>query len=135
MYTVSVKREFDAHHFLVGGDWGDENRKHAHHYEVTARLEGLELDLHGYLADIADIEKRLDTLVGHFRGKTLNELPEFSGLNPSIEHFSRVFCDAFSKGLEHTIEAVTVIIAENSNACASFRRDLRENGPGIVREP
>ena len=25
MYNVAVKREFDAQHFLIGGDWGLEN--------------------------------------------------------------------------------------------------------------
>jgi 6-pyruvoyltetrahydropterin/6-carboxytetrahydropterin synthase len=29
MYTVSVKRDFIASHFLVGGDWGNENECHA----------------------------------------------------------------------------------------------------------
>ena len=30
MYTVSVKRDFIARHFLIGGDWGRENEPHAH---------------------------------------------------------------------------------------------------------
>jgi hypothetical protein len=34
MYTVAVKRDFIASHFLVGGDWGSENERHAHHYVV-----------------------------------------------------------------------------------------------------
>ena len=31
MYKVAVTREFIANHFLIGGDWGDENKPHAHH--------------------------------------------------------------------------------------------------------
>jgi 6-pyruvoyltetrahydropterin/6-carboxytetrahydropterin synthase len=31
MYVVAVKREFDAQHFLIGGDWGPENEIHSHH--------------------------------------------------------------------------------------------------------
>ena len=40
MYTVAVSREFIAHHFLVGGDWGRENQKHSHHYRIELQLEG-----------------------------------------------------------------------------------------------
>jgi 6-pyruvoyltetrahydropterin/6-carboxytetrahydropterin synthase len=43
MYTVAVKRDFVAQHFLVGGDWGAENQKHSHHYEVELQLEGATL--------------------------------------------------------------------------------------------
>ena len=52
MYTVAVQREFTARHFLVGGDWGDENEPHAHHYVAEVRLEGPDLATHGYLDDL-----------------------------------------------------------------------------------
>ena len=77
MYTVAVKRDFVAQHFLVGGDWGAENQKHSHHYEVEVRLEGASLDEHGYLVDIVEIEQHTDELVAGYRNKTLNHLPEF----------------------------------------------------------
>ena len=48
MYTLTVKRDFVAQHYLIGGDWGAENEKHSHHYAVELTLEGRELDEHGY---------------------------------------------------------------------------------------
>jgi len=87
MYTVAVKRDFVAQHFLIGGDWGAENTLHSHHYAIEVQLEGDRLDRHGYLVDIVEIEQALNALVAHYRDHTLNELPEFAGLNPSIEHF------------------------------------------------
>jgi 6-pyruvoyltetrahydropterin/6-carboxytetrahydropterin synthase len=39
MYTVAVQRDFISGHFLVGGDWGAENKPHAHHYVVEVRLD------------------------------------------------------------------------------------------------
>ncbi len=86
MYTVAVRQDFIARHYLVGGDWGDENEPHAHHYVIEVQLEGRNLDTHGYLTDICDIESTLDAQVTYYRDKMLNELPEFEGLNPSIEH-------------------------------------------------
>jgi 6-pyruvoyltetrahydropterin/6-carboxytetrahydropterin synthase len=123
-YTVAVQRDFVGQHFLFGGDWGAENQRHSHHYRIEVQLEGSELDEHGYLVDIVDIETQLEALVSYYRDKTLNELPEFQGLNPSIEHLSRIFCDTFSSRISATnIIAVTVKIWENEIAWASFRKE------------
>ena len=125
MYTVAVKRDFVAQHFLVGGDWGAENVKHSHHYAVEVQLEGDSLDQHGYLVDIVDIEKHLGDLVAHYRDRTLNDLPEFSGLNPSIEHFSRILCQTLASRINAaTLKVVTVKLWENEIAWASYRMTL-----------
>jgi 6-pyruvoyltetrahydropterin/6-carboxytetrahydropterin synthase len=122
LYSVAVKRDFIAQHYLVGGDWGSENEKHSHHYQVELILEGAELDRHGYLVDIVDIETHLNTLVQRYRDQTLNDLPEFSGLNPSIEHFTRILCSELSARIQApNLQALTVRIWENEIAWASFR--------------
>ena len=125
MYTVAVKRDFIAQHFLIGGDWGAENQKHSHHYQVEVQLEGAALDQHGYLVDIVDIEANLDALVAHYRDKTLNALPEFAELNPSIEHFSRILCEALAGRIKAAnLSAVVVKLWENEIAWAGFRKEL-----------
>ena len=122
MYTVAVKRDFVAQHFLIGGDWGAENEKHSHHYVVELRLDGASLDRHGYLVDIVDIEYQLDAMVAHYRDTTLNDLPEFAGLNPSIEHFSRILCQTLAENISASnLNALTVVIWENDIAWASYR--------------
>ncbi len=125
MYIVAVKRDFVAQHYLIGGDWGPENRMHSHHYAVEVQLEDDQLDQHGYLVDIVDIEKHLNRLVAHYRDQTLNDLPEFAGLNPSLEHFSRILCLALAGNLKaETLTAVTVKVWENEIAWASYRHVL-----------
>lgn len=127
MYTVAVKRDFVAQHFLIGGDWGAENEWHSHHYAVEVQLHGETLDQHGYLVDIVDIETHLNGLVADYRDKTLNDLPDFAGLNPSIEHFARIFCTQLAARIQaETLTAVTVKLWENDIAWASFR--LSVNG-------
>jgi 6-pyruvoyltetrahydropterin/6-carboxytetrahydropterin synthase len=122
MYGLGVKRNFVAQHFLFGGDWGPENDLHSHHYEIELRLEGAKLDPHGYLVDIVDVEANLDALVERFRDHTLNDLPEFAGLNPSIEHFSRILCTSLAERIvAENIDAFTVIVWENDIAWASYR--------------
>lgn len=126
MYAVAVSREFVAQHYLVGGDWGAENQLHSHPYRVEVELQGATLDQHGYLVDIVDIEQRLDQLVDRYRDRTLNELDEFSELNPSIEHFSRIFCEAFAEGIAATtLTRIVTRIWETNIAWASYQLELR----------
>jgi 6-pyruvoyltetrahydropterin/6-carboxytetrahydropterin synthase len=126
MYKVAVKRHFVGQHFLVGGDWGAENQWHSHHYTVEVQLEGETLDKHGYLVDIVDIETNLEALVAHYKDKTLNDLAEFAGLNPSIEHFSRIFCQKLAERINApNLSALTIQIWENEIAWASYRLVLK----------
>jgi 6-pyruvoyltetrahydropterin/6-carboxytetrahydropterin synthase len=122
MYIVAVKRDFVAQHYLVGGDWGPENDLHSHHYVVELRLHGSTLDRHGYLVDIVDIENQLDAAVVYYRDHTLNTLPEFDGLNPSIEHFSRILAQGLSAKIQaDNVTSLEVVVWENDIAWASFR--------------
>jgi len=124
MYIVAVKRDFIAQHYLIGGDWGAENDLHSHHYILELQLEGAELDQHGYLVDIVDIEANLEALLMEYRDHTLNEMPAFNGLNPSIEHFSRILCLELNRRiLAANILAVTVVLWENEIAWASYRHE------------
>jgi 6-pyruvoyltetrahydropterin/6-carboxytetrahydropterin synthase len=122
MYTVAVRRDFIAQHALVGGDWGSENEPHTHHYTVEVRCHGAQLDRHGYLIDICEIEARLDQLVDYYRDANLNRLPEFEGLNPSIEHFARIWCRKLGKKINtDALTALSVRIWENEVAWAEHR--------------
>ncbi len=124
MYTVAVARDFIAQHYLFGGDWGAENEWHSHNYRVEVQLAGATLDEHGYLVDIVDIERHLEALVDRYRDRTLNDLPEFEGLNPSIEHFARIFCQAVSDRVQApNLSAITVQMWENEIAWASYRQE------------
>ncbi len=124
MYTLAVRRDFIARHFLIGGDWGPENFPNSHHYVLELQLEGRELDQHGYLVDIVDVEKHLDELILHFKEKMLNDLPEFKGLNPSIEHFAHIFAASLNEQIKaENIVALKIILWENDSAWAAFSID------------
>ena len=122
MYTLAVRRDFIAQHALVGGDWGAENQEHSHHYQLELRLEGNRLDEHGFLVDIVAVNASLERLVARYRDRALNDLPEFAGLNPSLEHFCRIVCQALSADIQAAnLTALTVALWENESAWASFR--------------
>ncbi len=125
MYTLGLQREFDARHFLVGGDWGPENDLHTHHYRIEVQLEGATLDQHQYLVDLVDVEARLDGLVTYYRDKTLNDLPQFAGHNPSIEWFARALCEELSSQTGTTnLSSITFRVWENDVAWAAYRQEV-----------
>jgi 6-pyruvoyltetrahydropterin/6-carboxytetrahydropterin synthase len=127
MYILAIKRDFVAQHYLIGGDWGEENQKHSHHYKIEIQLQGSKLNHQGYLADIVEIESYLADMVGYYKDKTLNDLPEFKGLNPSIEHFAFFLSRALSDKIKaQNISALTVKIWENKIAWASYRFERDE---------
>ena len=124
MYTVSVRRDLIARHYLIGGDWGAENDPHSHHYVIEVRLEAAELGQHGYLVDIVKIEEELQAAVDYFGESMLNELPEFEGLNPSIEPFSRIVCGRLLAGIAPPGSGhFTARIWENDTCWAAYAMD------------
>lgn len=128
MYTLAVKRDFIARHFLIGGDWGPENSPNSHHYVLELQLEGKDLDKHGFLVDIVDVEKHLDEVVGQYKEQMLNDCPAFAGLNPSIEHFARILATSLSERIQaKNISAVKVVLWENESAWAAYSVQRLEN--------
>jgi 6-pyruvoyltetrahydropterin/6-carboxytetrahydropterin synthase len=124
MYTLGVRRDFIARHFLIGGDWGAENYPNSHHYILELQLEGMELDQHGYLCDIVDVEKHLNEIVGIYNEQMLNERPEFADLNPSIEHFARILATSLNERIDaENISRLKVVLWENESAWAAYQVD------------
>ena len=122
MYELAVKNDFIAQHFLIGGDWGGENQKHSHHYQIEIQLEGKTLDNHGFLVDIVKIKEYLDKLVSYFQDTTLNDLPEFEGINPSIENLARIAYQLLDRPIHELGVAVFKIkVWENDIAWVSFQ--------------
>ena len=122
MYSVTARTEFIAQHFLFGGDWGAENERNSHHYVVEVSLEGAELNEHGYLVDIVQVEAGLQDVRASYADRLLNDLPEFNGLNPSIEHFARILCQRLAQRLvAPNLSGIAIRLWENESASASYR--------------
>jgi 6-pyruvoyltetrahydropterin/6-carboxytetrahydropterin synthase len=121
MYRVAVRRDFVAQHYLIGGDWGAENQKHSHHYVLELELVGEQLDRHGYLVDIVEINAHLDDTVARYRDQTLNDQPSFDGLNPSIENFARILCEQLDTAIRaENITRIATRLWENEIAWAGY---------------
>ncbi|MBI4495675.1 MAG: 6-carboxytetrahydropterin synthase [Deltaproteobacteria bacterium] len=122
MYRIGLIRDFIARHFLTVGRLETEKKLHFHCYTVEVELHGEVLGDQGYLLDLAELEALVDSLVSRYRDTVLNELPEFSGLNPSIENFARILGRQVSAQLGgRKLSAVEVKVWEDQTAWASFR--------------
>lgn len=128
MYQLMVRRDFVAQHYLTVPNCGSENEWHSHHFDLEVLIEGEDLTEHGYLVDIVEVEDILDAIVDRYRDATLNDLPEFEGLNPSIEHFSRIVCTSFKDQLQTDhLDTITVKIWEDEEAWASYTTQLDQS--------
>ena len=118
-YTVAVSRQFIAQHFLIGGDWGVEGCLHSHHYRLELQISGNQLDEHGFLVDIQKIEEILDVIVNNYRDRTLNTLPSFVDLNPSLERFAQLICkDVIGLFVADNWTQLNIKLWENDSAWA-----------------
>ena len=125
MYQLSIREEFVAQHFLTVPDCGPENVKHSHVFAVELLIEGQKLNQYGYLVDIDEVKKSMADAIGMYRDKTLNDMPAFQGLNPSIEHFARILVEYFVSSLNSSdLEKMTVRMWEDRYCWASFSVDL-----------
>lgn len=124
MYSIALERQFKAQHYLIGGDWGAENKIHAHQYKVEVRVKGKTLDEHGYLIDIVDLEQAFENIIACYQGRVLNDLQEFSGLNPSIEHLSHILFQNL-RGFINTphIRSMRVKVWESTVAWSAYEED------------
>jgi 6-pyruvoyltetrahydropterin/6-carboxytetrahydropterin synthase len=124
-YRLAVTRDIVAQHFLTVPDPGPEGEVHSHRYTVEVRFAGPALGEYGYLVDIDEVNAVLDDLESRYRDALLNDLPEFEGLNPSVEHFARLFGDRVAAGLDDPNPTDLVVrVWEDDEAWASHGRSL-----------
>jgi 6-pyruvoyltetrahydropterin/6-carboxytetrahydropterin synthase len=121
-FEVGVLADFLAQHYLFGGDFGPEGSLHSHHYRVELVVSGDELGPHGFLVDIVRLRAELDRLLARYRDRTLNDLPEFEGLNPGVEVVAREMAVALDRALaDERMSVLTLKLWENDTAWASHR--------------
>jgi 6-pyruvoyltetrahydropterin/6-carboxytetrahydropterin synthase len=119
MHRLCFRRDFTARHFLIGGDWGAECAPHSHPYRIEWELAAPALDGNGYLVDLTEVERGLGEVLGRYRDALLNDLPEFEGVNPSLERFSKLLWQRLSTTLPPGMWCA-VRLWENESAWAGY---------------
>jgi len=84
-FAIEVSMVFSATHQLLLAE-GNEEPLHGHEWRATVRVEAQRLDAMETVLDFHEVERALQTAVGNWRGRRLNEVAPFAeGLNPSAE--------------------------------------------------
>jgi 6-pyruvoyltetrahydropterin/6-carboxytetrahydropterin synthase len=124
-HALMVERSFVAQHYLTVPDPGPEGVPHSHQFTLELHFAGPNLGEYGYLVDIDRVKAVLDAVEDRYRDELLNDLPEFDGLNPSVERFARFVGDRVDDALDDpTPEQLTVRLWEDDEAWASHCRRL-----------
>jgi len=110
VYTLKVVTDFAASHILEGHP-GKCSRLHGHNWQVEAEIEATRLDEIGMAIDFADLKAALSEIVDAMDHRHLNDLPAFSGVNPTAEHVARYVYRALGEQLNGpglVVAAVTI---------------------------
>ena len=89
MYRMCVQDRFSAAHALREYA-GPCCQLHGHNYTVEVRLAGTELDALGMLVDYREVKEALARAIAPFDHGYLNDLAEFTEVNPTSENIARV---------------------------------------------
>lgn len=124
MYSVTVRRDFIARHYLTVPDPGPEGELHSQHYRIDCTVRGPELDAHNYLVDIDALKASMTAVEQRYADATLNDLPEFDG-NPSVERFARIVWDrVLDEVSTANLQTLRVRIWEDEEASAGYEREV-----------
>ena len=118
MYCVTLKDTFSSAHSLwdYHGKFED---LHGHDFKVEVDLGRKKLDAIGVVIDFLEVKRKLKEVLGRVDHVFLNELPEFKGINTSVENVARFIYDELSKLLQGkgvVIQRVTVWETEDAGA-------------------
>ncbi len=89
MFRMTVENHFSAAHVICDYP-GPCRQLHGHNYRVEVHLEGEELDALGMLIDYVEVKRALEQVLDPLDHQFLNELPEFSAMQPTSEQIARL---------------------------------------------
>jgi 6-pyruvoyltetrahydropterin/6-carboxytetrahydropterin synthase len=121
MYEVTIRRHFDAAHFLREYGGRCENL-HGHRYEVEVSMKAEMLNAIGLVFDFTQLKASLDQLLARYDHHCLNEIPPFDIANPSAENLARTIYDALLPSLPANGPRLDwVRVYESPDAWATYR--------------
>lgn len=115
MFEVSVRSRFSSAHALVGYK-GNCERLHGHNWNVEVTVTGEELGETGLLVDFRELKRIIDEITAGLDHLNLNELPCFSGNNPSTENIAR-YIYAEAEGRMPSGVRVARVDVEETDGC------------------
>ena len=123
MYEVTIIKSFSAAHLLaqIGGKCEE---LHGHNFKVEVTVAAPSLSESGLLIDFRVVKKWLTEILDKMDHKHLNELPYFSGINPSAENIAKyIYGEMKLKSEQAEVEVARVKVWESENAVVTYTGD------------
>ena len=120
MYEVTIIKSFSSAHLLsqIGGKCEE---LHGHNFKVEVTVGAMDLKESGLLIDFRIVKKWLGEILEQMDHKHLNELPFFSGINPSAENIAKYICEEMALKVKTSgVKVARVKIWESENAAVTY---------------
>ena len=123
MYEVTIIKSFSSAHLLaqIGGKCEE---LHGHNFKVEVTVAAPDLHKSGLLIDFRVVKKWLNQILEQMDHKHLNELPYFTGINPSAENIAKYICGQMEpQATESQVRIARVKVWESENAVVTYIPD------------
>ena len=128
MYSVTVRGHMMIAHSLTGDVFGPAQRLHGATYVVDVEFRRSALDANGIVVDIGRATDALNTVLGGFSYRNLDEEPSLKGKNTTTEflacHIHGLLCAALRQGKlgegGRGVTGLKVLLRESPLAWAAF---------------
>lgn len=116
MFDIFIKTHFAGAHHLRDYP-GDCELPHGHNWKIKVTVRATELDKIGMGIDFKVLKKFVNGVVDRLDHRDLNQMEEFSTLNPSSEHIAMFIYDNLVDDLKsdrYFLYSVTVMETDTS---------------------
>ncbi|HXQ53522.1 MAG TPA: 6-carboxytetrahydropterin synthase [Stellaceae bacterium] len=133
MFSVAVSGHVMVAHSLVGEIFGPAQQLHGATYDVEMEVRRAALDGNGIVCDIGLAKALLDSILGDFAYRNLDELDDFRGRNTTTEFLAgeifrrlkpRIEAGALGPGTAGALASLRVRLRESPIAWAAFEGPL-----------
>jgi len=120
MYEVSIRKHFDAAHYLRGYQGKCENI-HGHRYEVVVSVRTEQTDDIGLAYDFGILKKQLAEILGRLDHKCVNDVPPFDEINASAENIASTICQELQTTFKETnVQVHSVQVFESPDSAVTY---------------
>ena len=120
MFEIAVEQGFASAHALRNYKGRCENI-HGHNWKVEVAVVSDRLNNEGVVIDFQILKQKLEKALKSLDHTYLNDLPYFSGKEPSSENIAKYIFDKLKRELkEHRVTLKRATAWESENACATY---------------
>ncbi len=121
MYSLTFRDYWKCAHSLNGDIFGPAQIMHVITFEVEVTYLTETLDEYNLIVDFGAAQQSLQEVLRPMEFKTLDDLPQFQGINTTTEYLCKYLHDQISaRVVDHFDGALRIVLRESPVASASY---------------